>query len=232
MARPWRVAEALRQLLDEVNLAAPGRSKASDGTIGDAAHASRSSDHNPWIVDGSYGVVTALDITHDPSHGCDVDVLKERLVVLKDKRIKYLIRNKKIMSGVGQSNPAWVDRPYTGANPHTKHIHISVRSTKALYDDRAQWGIGPVGPKRPLPDPTPEVPLVEPPLLKKGSLGEWVKTLQGLLNTMGAAPALKVDGQFGSATEKAVKDFQAAKKLVVDGKVGSYTWAELQRKGK
>ena len=43
-------------------------------------------------------------------------------------------------------------------------------------------------------------------LLKKGSVGGDVKTLQELLNQLGAG--LAVDGDFGSKTEAAVKAFQ------------------------
>lgn len=50
--KPWRAAEALRQLRRQVDAAFPGRVKANDGTVGDAAHQSRASDHNPWIDDG------------------------------------------------------------------------------------------------------------------------------------------------------------------------------------
>src|SRR5688500_3284745 len=69
----WRVAKSLLTLRDEVNQAAPQRSKASDGTIGDAAHCRRQSDHNPWVRDGNIGVVTAMDITDDPTHGCSAN---------------------------------------------------------------------------------------------------------------------------------------------------------------
>jgi len=38
----------------------------------------------------------------------------------------------------------------------------------------------------------------------------------------------EVDGKFGPQTEKAVKDFQDANNLVVDGKVGVNTWDKLR----
>lgn len=63
------------------------------------------------------------------------------------------------------------------------------------------------------------------PLLKKGSQGEAVKKLQQILNAKGYK--LKEDGDFGSKTEAAVKAYQAANHLEVDGEVGPITWAAL-----
>jgi hypothetical protein len=62
-----RIAKSLDVLRSQINKAHPNRSKVSDGWIGDTAHAARASDHNP----NSGGVVTALDLTHDPAHGFD-----------------------------------------------------------------------------------------------------------------------------------------------------------------
>ena len=50
MAAAWIVAPSLDALLAQLNALAPGRSRASDGSIGDAAHAARTSNHNPWLV--------------------------------------------------------------------------------------------------------------------------------------------------------------------------------------
>ena len=62
----WRAAHSLTTLLAQVNKAHPGRSKKSDGVIGDKAHAATASDHNPVA-----GVVHALDLTNDPAKGLD-----------------------------------------------------------------------------------------------------------------------------------------------------------------
>lgn len=59
-------------------------------------------------------------------------------------------------------------------------------------------------------------------VLKKGSRGNDVKTLQRLLH-------LYEDGIFGKLTEEAVKEFQAAHGLVADGIAGKKTWEALQK---
>lgn len=138
----WRVAESLRKLLGQINTAAPARKKASDGTIGDTSHRNRNSDHNPWIWDENTrkGVVSALDVTHDPAGKCDCNILVASLVTNKDPRIKYIIWNKRIVnsSPIGGTN-AWVWRSYSGSNPHDKHVHISVKCPKSDYDDNGDW---------------------------------------------------------------------------------------------
>lgn len=134
----WRVARSLIRLRDQINLAAPTRSKASDGTIGDASHATRDSDHNPWVKEGALGIVTAMDITHDPDDGCDAEQIVQALVRSRDPRIKYIIWNRRIVSS---SKLPWVWRSYGGRNPHTKHFHLSVLSDKAHYDAVDAWTI-------------------------------------------------------------------------------------------
>ena len=57
-------------------------------------------------------------------------------------------------------------------------------------------------------------------ILKLGSKGDNVKLLQQALN-------IKVDGNFGKATETAVKEFQKSRGLRSDGRVGPVTWEAL-----
>ncbi len=127
-----RIAKSLDTLRSQVNEHWPGRDKSSDGWIGDSAHASTRSDHNP----NQYGVVTALDITHDPGHGLEARKLAEMLVASKDRRIKYIISNAQIISS--QVSP-WQWRPYSGSNAHRHHVHISVAGDPALFDDPQPW---------------------------------------------------------------------------------------------
>ncbi|MGH0280449.1 hypothetical protein [Sinorhizobium meliloti] len=136
----WRVAKCLLKLREQVNALAPGRDRASDGTIGDRSHQSRASDHNPWVMDAGTGVVTAMDVTHNPGSGCDAAVLAKAICDAADSRVKYIIWNRRIAnsSPVGGA-PAWGWRPYTGKNGHTHHIHISVKPDKSRYDSAAEW---------------------------------------------------------------------------------------------
>lgn len=67
---------------------------------------------------------------------------------------------------------------------------------------------------------------VKLPVLQNGDSSGYVKSIQAILNAKNRA-GLVEDGVFGPATEKAVKAYQKAKKLTVDGIVGEKTWAQL-----
>jgi hypothetical protein len=115
-----KLCKAGIQLREQIDDAFPDRNRTSDGWIGDTRHAARKSDHNP---DAS-GIVRAVDIDADlRSHASEAFDLADQLRILarSDKRIAYIIFNKKIASWRG--NFKW--RPYKGINPHTKHIHCS-----------------------------------------------------------------------------------------------------------
>jgi hypothetical protein len=62
---------------------------------------------------------------------------------------------------------------------------------------------------------------------KRDDKGATVKVVQDRLNHHGAR--IPEDGRFGPATENAVKKFQGARRLEVDGRVGPKTWAALWR---
>src|SRR3990167_10271927 len=97
----WRVAKSLDKLRKQVNALAPGRSKASDGTIGDLRPAATKPDHTPLDHDhnpNTAGVVLALDLTHDPAGGCDASKIADSLVASRDDRIAYIIWNHQIVS--------------------------------------------------------------------------------------------------------------------------------------
>jgi hypothetical protein len=103
----------------------PKRKKASDGLLPSAAHMKQSptSDHNTGY---------AVDLTHDPESGVDCSDIFEKLK--EDKRVSYLIFNKKIWS---KDKARLGNRPYTGSNAHTKHLHISINN--GYGNDTSPW---------------------------------------------------------------------------------------------
>jgi hypothetical protein len=112
-------------VLRQATAISPSRKKASDGLLPSAAHIKQSpnSDHNTGL---------AVDLTHDPESGVDCSDIFEKLK--EDKRVKYLIFNKKIWS---KDKARLGNRPYTGSNPHTKHLHISIND--GYGDDTSPW---------------------------------------------------------------------------------------------
>ena len=112
-------------LLRQASAIAPKRMKASDGLLPSAAHLkiSPNSDHNTGL---------AVDLTHDPKNGVDCAEIFEKLK--EDERVSYLIFNKKIWS---RKHAKSGNRPYSGSNPHTKHLHVSIHPHMA--DDTSPW---------------------------------------------------------------------------------------------
>lgn len=139
----WRPAKSLMKLREQANTLWPNRSKASDGLIGDSAHAASASDHNP----NSDGVVCAFDLTHDPANGCNCDAIAESIRLNPHPDLKYLIWNHRIFRAyVKPGIPKFTWSSYTGADPHTSHIHVSVGvgpDGKSIqpYDDEVEWNL-------------------------------------------------------------------------------------------
>ena len=108
------------QLRDQIDTWFPDRSRKSpEGWLGDSRHATRKSDHNP---DGIW--VRAVDINSllESSDSLAPYLADQiRIAAKTDKRISYVIYNRKICSKVLN----WRWRKYSGINPHKRHIHIS-----------------------------------------------------------------------------------------------------------
>lgn len=113
---------AAKSLLRQATALRPNRKKASDGLLPSAAHVKQNpdSDHNSGF---------AVDITHDVASGFDGAILFQKLRA--DKRVKYLIFNRKIWS------LAKGEKPYDGVSPHEHHVHISIKET--CGDDTSPW---------------------------------------------------------------------------------------------
>lgn len=217
-ASAWRLAKSLDVLRTQINELSKDRSKASDGTKGDAAHAARKSDHNP----DSHGVVHAMDITNDPLHGMDGKALANALLHSRDPRIDYVISRREIAYGSGGKHP-WLWQAYTGTNPHDHHTHISVRDEPKLADGTQHWDLSAL-------DTTgasnPPVQVDSHPTIAQGTKGASVERLQKLLAAKGFP--LVADGDFGERTDKAVRAFQKKAGALVDGVVGRHTWDLLE----
>jgi murein DD-endopeptidase MepM/ murein hydrolase activator NlpD len=183
-----RLARSLAQLLREVDARWPGRDSGSDR------------------VERDRGVVRALDIG---AGGIRADLLVEylrQLAVNGDPRLVNggcVVFNHRIASEIG----SWHWRVYTGEDPHTSHIHVTVSLDPAGYDAGDGWGIAAVDeeapPEQPVPTlpPAPAVPPVptEPP----GAAPNGASAAAGGAETP-LAPPPKFDGA-GPASTAATK---------------------------
>jgi hypothetical protein len=109
-------------VLRQATKISPSRMKASDGLLPSKAHQAQNpnSDHNSGL---------AVDLTHDPARNIDCADMYEQLK--RDKRVKYLIFKGQIWI------PGRGDKPYTGSNPHNKHLHISIKDN--CGNDASPW---------------------------------------------------------------------------------------------
>ena len=198
----WHLAPSLVQLRNEVNARWPRRPKGSDGTIGDASHSARASDHNPNNRDS----VNAFDITYP---GVDPKVIIA--AVAKHPAGNYVIFDRKIY----RRNNGWKAEPYSGASPHTEHLHVSILQTVAAEQSKAKWlAVVPV--RKPLPAYPGKS------AFQVRDTGEHIKVLQrGVGN--------KVTGVMSVADKNKVKSFQRVRPLLwpADGVVGPKTYKAL-----
>jgi hypothetical protein len=130
-----RLSKSVIQLREQADDSYPDRKRDSDGTIGDLRHQAKKSDHNP---DPHTGYVRALDLDVDFNRQANTAAYiadQIRIAAKSDKRIAYVIFNRKIAS----ARSLWRWHKYRGINPHTSHIHISF--TKAGDEDQKFFNI-------------------------------------------------------------------------------------------
>ena len=106
---------------------------------------------------------------------------------------------------------------------------------KALYSDFAVSIATPAPTETPIPivgSPTPFVISTSPSLqtLRTGSKGDLVKALQTKLKELGYYTG-QIDGEYGSSTAAAVKEFQRRNGLTVDGVAGEKTLSKIYTSG-
>lgn len=122
----WYLNRALTGFRNAVNAAYPNRDKGSDGTIGDPAHAARSSDHNR----DSDGSVDAWDMDVDLRSGNDAAAIAElKRVFQAHPSSSYWIHNDQISF----RDEGWRPRSYAYAganrNQHRHHVHWNTRGS-------------------------------------------------------------------------------------------------------
>jgi hypothetical protein len=149
----WVLVPCLVQLRTEFNKIAPGRDKASDGSIGDTAHQSSVSDHNadevgnvPITDADKSNEVHAIDVDKDLKNprikyngytGLEavVQFLLARCRSGKEKRLRYIIYNGRIW----RASNGWAQEAYKGSNPHGEHAHFSASYTSSHEADTSTW---------------------------------------------------------------------------------------------
>jgi len=150
--------------------------------------------------------------------------------------VMYVIYNKKIWATY---SPGW--RDYTGSDPHTSHIHISMSwnggrgRTSFWRGSVSSWDFGPCTPftgqpaavvasKRPqttpCPDPVPSPRGSSRAFAWLGTTGDQVRKAQRLLSVSDS-------GRLDTATRSRVLDFQRGHDLPRTGTLDEPTWAGL-----
>lgn len=227
----WHLAPSLVQFRDEVNKKWPNRSKKSDGTIGNPAHSARRSDHNPNSRDS----VNAIDISYPGVNPTTVIA-----AVKKHPAANYVIFNKKIY----RRKNGWKAEKYTGASPHTSHLHISILQTKAAENSKVKWfatapakkpvapkpPAKPVAPKPPVAKPVAPKPPVKPALPKFPGVGKLkVGAKSSAVKVVQAAVGNPVTGVMSKADIAKVRKFQLLRPKLwpADGVIGPKTYAAL-----
>jgi hypothetical protein len=187
-----KCAPALLTARNELNAVWPLRDKASDGCCGDAAHAARKSDHNPNLE----GWARAYDYDEDVTEGLGTQELTGMgLVLLGDKRTKYLIYEAQLLY------PDGTVKPYTGVNAHRQHLHHSIHDWAVL--DTRPWGIARAF--KSTPDEPTEEDVPAPAIVNVGGVDfTFVKGIDNALHVHDGVGWKKLGGELTSAPSATV----------------------------
>ena len=124
--------------------------------------------------------------------------------------------------------------PYPGSSDNRELTGASVPDTNSYSGAATEVAITAIGDSGPSISVEFDVGESEPstndPTLRNCDHGTAVTRLQQALKNLGFDPG-PVDGSFGIKTDAAVRKYQAARSLKVDGIVGPKTWAKIHADG-
>jgi peptidoglycan hydrolase-like protein with peptidoglycan-binding domain len=196
---PWYAAPSLVTLRKEVDARWPGRSRVSDGAIGDTRHSTRTNSHNPVGSGtgpgvGTRGAVHAMDITSD-----GIDVATFLSAVVGDARVWYVIHDGRIWS----RTTGWAPVAHRG-DPHSTHIHVNLREDSqatavAAENDTRSWFGGGGTSTAFFPSPA-----------RSSLTAKQTTRLQRALIATGYSIPAGATGKYGAQTTAAVAAFQQA----------------------
>jgi hypothetical protein len=203
--RAWQTVPSLTQLLIQVDTAYPV-SHPADGTAAGQGHYLNSpkSDHTP----DANGDVRAGDIGEVIED--DAFTVAEAVRLSRDPRIKYVIHEERMYSSYNHPNGLpYTWRSYSGPNPHSSHVHVSVY--RINQTDDTPWDIG----------TQTSITLGEDDMfIKKGDKGPWVEYWQRILKTLDPTfnPAgTDGYGKFGDETARVLAKFSPGDPVIGPG---------------
>lgn len=142
-------------------------------------------------------------------------------------RLPYYVGDRSAGRGTWSSSGHWL---------HIERTNAGADDRRPIATILGELEVPPPAPPTPPPTSPPPAPspsetvtvTLDLPVLSTTRPGTElaVKQLQTLLNVKGAQ-GLTVDGKFGAATEKAVRNWQTFFGLKVDGWVGAQTWSSV-----
>jgi hypothetical protein len=238
----WVLVKSLAHVRTQFNTAFPNRDKTSDGSIGDQAHQTSLSGHNPDEEGHSettdadtVNEVRAIDVDADLRKAdVTMEMVVQHLVTLcrtgKVTFLRYIIFNGRIW----KKSAGWVTQAYKGKNKHDKHAHLSCEPDTASENATPDLGLAKVGvkpapPKPPAAPPKPPTLAVHAPgsrTIKQGAKGTDVQFVQRFIGPERCGPAT---GVFDAKTLAGVKWYQKMRGLTPDGIVGPKTWKAMGR---